>query len=1154
MGDFEILDEIGRGGMGIVWRARQLSLNRIVALKTVRDERTGDPAQRMRLHAEAEAAATLHHPNIVPVFEVGEVDNRSYFAMQLVEGGTLADHLAEGLWPAGHCPAHGPSRFLRGRLRRSACCPRGAALVAKLARAVHYAHQHGVLHRDLKPGNILLDEEGEPHIADFGLARWLDRSLEGGAAWAGEILGTPAYMAPEQAAGRAPITTAADVYGLGAILYHVLTGRPPFLAETRAAVLRLAVEGAPVPPRHLRPDIDQDLEAICLKCLARDPLERYASAASLADDLDRWSRGETVRARRASPGQQVVRWARRRPAVAALTLLTTLATVGGFGGIAWQWRRAERETRRVRETAAREAQALLRNEDARDTLLAQARVLRTSRMPGQRVKALAALAAAARLRPSLELRNEALAALALPDLEPVGPPASFPTPMVAIALDPNLRRGVGIGREGEFQIRELDTGRLVLSNLVPNLPSGGLTFSPDGRWLAAHGSREGRCWNVETLETSRRWLTRVGNRRQANLAFAPDGRRLATGDGNESIQIADLQTGVLEAEVRAGAIVEAFAFSPDGRHLAILGGRALQIRRVRDGGLESRFILPPGNWVEWPEDGARLFVASKDGWVRVVEPETGRVRLLAEIDSREVPPMVAQPLGDLLVLAAPGRAGGQLWEISTGRPLLALPEKALRFGRDGRLLGGLRGTVAMVSWRVVESEGVHVLPGPRPGLRDLDLSADGRWLAAASEDGVHLWKLATGSEVDFVPLAGARTVRFAQDRAGLLVEFDDGFRSLPLLTKERRFYRETGLGEPQASLAAGSPGEATPPSSSSPREAARPSPPPSGQGEARSGRRLRLSDPRTGETLAELAAPDDASIEHAALTRDGQRILARGEEGRIFVWDLTRLRRALAEIHLDWADTAPDLPRVELVGTAIPAELAPTSVARHLLQSSLRPGTGGLAPREAEATPDQLDLTPHYNALLHENWMGGRPEVDDSFGSLPRGLQRLGGVRFDIRGLVQLAGTADDPAREHFPVAVRDIQVESACSHLHFLMAGRWALARFEGRTAAHVVLHYAEGGSTTNAITTGIELGDAWHWPGQTADALRAEVVWRGTNETSAGFGASLRLFRWTLENPHPDRRISSLDLVSTLSPVAPFFVAITVESRSIREGSPDR
>jgi tetratricopeptide (TPR) repeat protein len=305
-GNYLLLDEISRGGMGIVYLARQVGLDRMVALKMIVAGPMASAADVQRFQTEAVAAAHLDHPNIVPIYEVGESEGQHFYSMKVMEGGSLSERVAE----------------LRSRPREA------AALMVKVAQAVHHAHQRGILHRDLKPSNVLLDAAGEPHVSDFGLSERIENLTH-----SGTIVGTPSYMAPEQAAGQQRLTTAADVYSLGAILYALLTGGPPFRADTRQETLRLVAEQTPPPPRALNPLLDRDLEIICLKCLDKSPLQRYASAQALAEDLQRYLAGEPIQARSTPVLLRGLKWAKRRPAVAALvsvSLVTVLSLIAGY--------------------------------------------------------------------------------------------------------------------------------------------------------------------------------------------------------------------------------------------------------------------------------------------------------------------------------------------------------------------------------------------------------------------------------------------------------------------------------------------------------------------------------------------------------------------------------------------------------------------------------------------------------------------------------------------------------------------------------------------------------------------------------------------------------------------------------------------------------
>jgi hypothetical protein len=304
--------------MGVVYRARQLSLNRTVAVKMVLAGPLASDADIGRFRAEAEAAAQLDHPNIVAVHEVGEHEGQPYFSMDFVEGSSLAKLVRENPLP--------------GRL--------AAAYVCRIAEAIQFAHERGVLHRDLKPSNVLIDHRDQPRVTDFGLAKRVAGGSELTAT--GAVLGTPSYMPPEQATGdRRRVGPASDVYALGAILYELVTGRPPFRAETPLDTLFQMLQSDPVAPHLLNPRVDRDLETICLKCLEKEPRKRFPTAQGLADDLQRFLKGEPIEARPTRLWERAAKWAKRRPAVAGLSAAIVLLALIGFGMVTWQWHRAE---------------------------------------------------------------------------------------------------------------------------------------------------------------------------------------------------------------------------------------------------------------------------------------------------------------------------------------------------------------------------------------------------------------------------------------------------------------------------------------------------------------------------------------------------------------------------------------------------------------------------------------------------------------------------------------------------------------------------------------------------------------------------------------------------------------------------------------------
>lgn len=316
-GDYELLEEIARGGMGVVYKARQRSLNRVVALKMILAGQLASAADVRRFRTEAEAAARLDHPSIVPIYEIDEHEGQHYFSMKLIEGGDLVHQLPQ---------------WQRDPIK-------SARMLAVAARAVHYAHQRGLLHRDLKPANILLDSQGNPFISDFGLAKLMER--DAGLTPSGGIVGTPKYMAPEQASPKHPTTTAVDVYGMGAILYEVLTGQAPFSAGSPLETMLAVLEKEPPRPRSVNPRVSADLETICLKCLRKDASERYGSALELAEDLERFAAGEPILARHTGPVEKFWCWCRRKPVVAALTGALLVLFLGSFILVTGLWQRAE---------------------------------------------------------------------------------------------------------------------------------------------------------------------------------------------------------------------------------------------------------------------------------------------------------------------------------------------------------------------------------------------------------------------------------------------------------------------------------------------------------------------------------------------------------------------------------------------------------------------------------------------------------------------------------------------------------------------------------------------------------------------------------------------------------------------------------------------
>jgi tRNA A-37 threonylcarbamoyl transferase component Bud32 len=547
-GDYELLGEIAQGGMGIVYYARQISLNRTVALKMIRSGQLATSAEVQRFRAEAEAAANLDHANIVPIYEIGEHEGQQYFSMKLMEGGTLADLSTE-------CGARN-TEWLR----------RAAELVATVARAVHHAHQRGVLHRDIKPTNVLLDDLGEPHLTDFGLAKL----VRAGPAMTQSlvVLGTPNYMSPEQAAGQnKQLTTAADIYSLGAVLYELLSGRPPFVGDSALEVLKQSQERDPPPLRSLNSAVDRDLQTICSKCLEKDPQRRYQTAEALSQDLERWLAREPIQARPVTTIERVTKWARRNPAVATLTMLALALFLVGLAGVFWQWKRAERNAVRAEDKAA----------ESRERL-AGVYVANGNRMwtEGNPFDALVWFAEALRIEagnPDQEKTHRVRLASTMNQSPRLLRSWLHPPGIERADLSKDGKRLVTVG-EGEDHgliVWSVATGERLLGPLpLPSSVSSVQFIDNDHRVLAASYNGDGaRIWDAQTGEL-RRFFKHPGMR-FANLS--KNEQWLLTYGGVEGeTRLWNVRTGEMAGPgLRHGFITRAAAFTPDASLFATTG-------------------------------------------------------------------------------------------------------------------------------------------------------------------------------------------------------------------------------------------------------------------------------------------------------------------------------------------------------------------------------------------------------------------------------------------------------------------------------------------------------------------------------------------------------------------------------------------------------
>jgi WD40 repeat protein len=745
---YEMGELLGRGGMGLVFKAVQKALKRPVALKIVLSGAHAGAEERARFRTEAEAVARLHDPGIVQIYEVGEQAGCPFLALEFVSGGSLAQQLDGTPMP-----------------------PRRAAqLLLDLARAVQHAHEQGIIHRDLKPANVLLTESGVAKIADFGLAKVLD--AEQGQTRTGAVLGSPSYMAPEQAEGKArAIGAATDVYALGAILYELLAGRPPFKAETAMETLLQVQFTDPVSPSRLQPKLPRDLVTICLHCLRKEPRQRYASALALAEDLSCFLEGRPIRARPVGRAERVLRWCRRKPMLAGLSAAVVLLVgVVAIGGPLAAFRIAgQRDQLRAElwQSSLQEAQAE-----------------RKSGQVGQRFESLKALSRAAAIRPSLELRNEAITCLALPDLRLVRQWTGLPLFVVGFAFDAQFRRYAQ--NEGDtIAVRQVADERLLFS--LPSPGAGRLVFSNDGRFLAAEygASKRGSCCLVWEMDRGQNILDVPCH---GAIGFSPDSRRLAVRQPKDAgLVIFDLESG---KEIRRWAKCPPshhLVFHPKEPLLAISTGpeRTVEILAEDTGEVVATLSHPREvGGIAWGDDGRLLAAGMEGGPIYLWDVASRRRRAVLEGHTSAPIFLFFIPPGDVLVSTSDDDTT-RLWDVVRGRQLLAAPGFAMGFRGDGGQLALRLGDQVRV-WEVILTGACRTLvhgPGSPSQLTqdyggpwDMAYHPRGHLLASAGDDGVHLWDPATGKERSHLPVSPAETVLFHPNGTRLISYGEGGLR------------------------------------------------------------------------------------------------------------------------------------------------------------------------------------------------------------------------------------------------------------------------------------------------------------------------------------------------------------------------------------------
>lgn len=765
-GDYELLGEIARGGMGVVYRARQISLNRVVALKLLAAGEFASPQFVERFRQEATAAGTLDHPNIVPVYDVGEQGGQHFFTMKWVEGGSLLNRFEGGARGEGMMEA--------------------VRMVSRLARAVHYAHQRGILHRDLKPSNVLVDARGEPMLTDFGLARLLekDSTLTRNTA----LLGTPAYMSPEQAAGTGGVTTGVDVYGLGAVLFHALVGSPPFCGATSLDTIHQVLEQEPRSPRLANPEVDRDLEVICLKCLEKDPERRYRSADALADDLDRWLRQEPIQARSTGRVARLRKWIRRNPRVAALSAVALVALMALIVVPAWMSVRIsaanDRAELRAKESLERLIQLqvntglqAMKERDLFGALPWLVEALKRdagdpARAEMHRTRIAAVLSHTPRLTQWIKhdsavtqgifgaderrilLISEKAGFAQVWDMakgEPVTPQLRHEGAVPLGVFDARGQRVLTAGTDGEVRVWDSERG-----NILARMPHGerieSISLSPDGtKVVTTTASPMVRLWDLSTG----RFLRGLPQASRAfDATFTPEGRWIVA-SLREKICYWEAGTGAAGAEypLLTREAPRRPHFSPDVTRMLVNAGDGMQAWDLRTRAPLTPVLTHPNTWVygaQLSPDSSTIVSWGRDAMVRAWSLDTNAVVLPPLPHEHGVRIVEYSPSGQLLLTVSDDQFL-RVWDAKSGAaacPPIRLGERLSRatFSPEGRRILTIEGAVTRL-WDLAEDAQVG-MQWRIPHTRALRFSRDGqRLITANNEKKVQVWDIATGDEL-----------------------------------------------------------------------------------------------------------------------------------------------------------------------------------------------------------------------------------------------------------------------------------------------------------------------------------------------------------------------------------------------------------------------
>ncbi len=1217
---YEVTKELARGGMGIVYRATQLEPRREVALKMLLPHQLEAEEFHERFLLEARAIARLEHPHILPVYQVGEHDGIPFFTMKLAAGGSLAER--------------------RSRYRR--CWRDTVQLVATLADAVQYAHQRGVLHRDLKPGNVLFDDAGRPYVSDFGLAKFNDASMP--EEEPGQVVGTPRYVAPEVAGqGAEGATVAADIYGLGVILYELLAQKPPFNALSQVALLRMVEHAPPPPPSHELRGVPYELDVVAMRCLEKDPARRFPTAGALAQELRRWLAGEPIESIPATRREQFWRWVRQQRAVVSLT--AAIAVLGLILIIGSIW---------VAFRLATSKQVLMeeRNQARNDLVqarLGEARGLRLSGSIRIRDRALDLLAGAARVDPRTELRDEAAAKLrdeaaailSRWDVGTTGEARHRHTgPGMPLDLSPNFDLVLDAAATGEVRLWRRATGYVVwrMTPKADRVPAR-LELSPTGKWTVVVPD-ESRILVLDSA-TGRELWQGPGQW----VGFTAEDQEFAVVNPDGRLEFHDLarsttRTLELPDERLRGLQLTS---SPGRSDLVAQAADHIEVLDGNDG--HRRHWLPFDRGevrsVAWRDN--ILVVGDSTGGIRMWNLRSGQLRDFN--GHRGAVTRLAMSPDAALVWSVSNDGVARLWHARSGQ-LLGVSElwRPLRFNGDGTRIAYLDGADFGIASILppVASVLVPLRGEGNTAVRLVEFSPDSRWVVAVQGSGIHLLD-PMGNVQASVSLPGVISAHFDSRSRRLLVVQRQGVRWFEINENARRIRLEAGprvdagagdwlgpvarldgagqlvvargggriesldtekfswtpLAENLSNLTAldvdpdrtwmalevngvasrvlpwraGKPVWSDSSGTGSPRfspdgrhllivggeshrvlsvaewrtrldlETGGGNTTPGAGAWSTYGRAFAVASPRSGvvvvstETWLPIVRLQSLlPITCLGFGPHGRMLAAGTDDDHLVIWSLPELREALqARGSLDWHENISPEGRAIAAPTAGPQLVADAPRADRALTSEI-------LPKDPKAPMNVIDLGPVLNRSLElrDAFFNGPREVP---ADMPMGSIQLGGIPFEVRGVVQLAASGESLLNPRWPVQVKIPISRRPVRKIHVLATSRGGEDLPSGAKLFEVRCQWDGGRNTALPVRLGAELGDGWHQPEHPRAEDHSRALWEGISEASEAARSVVRWYVITVDAPAPGSVLEQLELVSARSAAVPLILSVTVD-----------